>query len=402
MKLSDRVYDTGYSPVRKLVPYADKARSEGIKVYGLHIGQPDVKTPDSFFKGIEEYEDKIIKYTNSNGLPELIKAFSSSYKKLGMNIEEKDILITHGGSEALLFTIATICNPDDEVLVPEPYYPNYDSFLKFSGAKLVPIETDIKNNYSLPKKEVIEKLINKKTKAILFSNPSNPTGVVFTDEEMQLIKEIAVENDLFIISDEVYREFIYNKNIKYKSFMTLEDISDRVILIDSISKHYSACGARIGVIASKNEEFLSQTLKFCQARLSVTTIEQYAAANLVNDIHSFIDVVRYEYKVRRDLMYDKLKLIDGVICHKPDSAFYIFAELPIDDVEKFVVWLLTDFRDNNETLMFAPGPGFYSEKNNEKGKKEARFSFCTHNLYEIDRGMELLSLAIKEYNKNKE
>ena len=396
-KFSDRILGMQYSPIRKLVPYIDAAKAEGVKVYELHIGQPDVKTPDTFFEGLHNFKEQIVKYANSAGVIELRESFSQSYAKSGIEISPNEMLITHGGSEAIQITMETICNPGDEVLVPEPYYTNYDSFLKIAGAKLVPIETKIENHYHMTSKEEIEKLITDKTKAIMFSNPSNPTGIVFNDDEVEMIKEIAIKHDLYIITDEVYKQFIYDDDFEYKSFMTIKEVEDRTILVDSISKHYSACGARIGVIASKNKEFIAQALKLCQARLSVSTIEQYASTNLINTLDTYIDNARLEYKVRRDLMYNHLKEMDGVISFKPSSAFYIFAELPVDDVEKFVIWLLTEFRYKNQTLSFAPGSGFYSGEN--KGLKEARFSFCTHNLTEIENGMKVLKKALVEYNK---
>ena len=399
MELSERIKNMHYSPIRKLVPYADMARNEGVIVYGFHIGQPDVKTPDSFFNGIFSYQEKIVKYTNSQGLLELLKAFEMSYEKLGINIKKEDILITNGGSEALQFAILSICNKDDEVLVPEPYYSNYDSFLKMADAKLVPIVTKIENGYRLPKKEEIQKLITSRTKAIMFSNPCNPTGVVYTEDEMNMIKEIAIKNDLYIISDEVYKQFIYS-NQKFKSFLNVEGIEDRVIMIDSISKHYSVCGARIGVVGSKNKKIISQILKLCQARLSVSTIEQYASASLLRGIDLYINDVVNEYKIRRDTMYKKLNEIDGITTYKPDSAFYIIAKLPVDDIEKFTLWLLTKFRHNNSTLMFAPGPGFYSNEHYNNGIQEARFSFCTYNSKQIECGIELLKIALDEYKKN--
>ena len=395
-KFSNRALNMHYSPIRKLVPYIDEAKRNGVKVYQLHIGQPDVETPDTFFEGLNNYKEKIVKYTNSAGIIELRESFSKSYKKVEIDLLPEEILVTQGGSEAIQITLQTLCNPGDEVLVPEPYYTNYDSFLRIADAKLVPIETSIENHYHLPAREEIEKLITPKTKAIMFSNPSNPTGIVFTAKEVEIIKEIAIKHDLCIISDEVYRQFIYDEEIEYKSFMTIPEISDRTILIDSISKHYSACGARIGVLASKNKEFIAQALKLCQARLSVSTIEQIASSNLINTLDTYIDNVRLEYKVRRDLMYNHLKEIPGIVSFKPSSAFYIVAELPVDNIENFIKWLLTEFRYKNQTLSFATGPGFYSQKG--KGTKEARFSFCTHNLTEIENGMKVLKKALEAYN----
>lgn len=401
IKLSDRVLNMQYSPVRKFVPLADEARKNGVKIYEFHIGQPDVKTPDSFFNGLIRYQEKIVKYANSQGLNNLLEAFSEYYSRYNLNISKDEIIITNGGSEALQFAMNAICNPGDEVLVPEPYYSNYDSFLRIAGANLIPIITKIEEGYRLPKYEDMEKLITPKTKAILFSNPCNPTGVVLSEREIENIKRLAKEHNIFIISDEVYRQFIYDDKTNFKSFLTFDDLSDRIILIDSISKHYSACGARIGVIASKNKELITQMLKLCQARLSVSTIEQFAATSLVRGIDVHIDYVNKEYKKRRDLMYEKLSKIEGVIANRPDAAFYIFASLPVDDTDKFAKWLLTDFRYEGKTLMFAPGNGFYSREHAELGKKEVRFSFCGNNLRDIEDGMRLLELAIKEYNEKK-
>lgn len=398
MKLSDRVLGMNYSPVRKFVSLADITKKEGVKIFEFHIGQPDVKTPDTFFDGIIKYKEKIVKYANSQGLDILLSAFEEYYLRYNLKISKDEMIITNGGSEALQFAMNLICNPEDEVLVPEPYYSNYDSFLRISGAKLVPIVTKLEEGYRLPSFEEIKKLITPKTKAILFSNPSNPTGVVLNKEEIETIKKLSIEYNLFIISDEVYRQFIYDE-IEFKSFFSFEEISDRVILIDSISKHYSACGARIGLIASKNKEFISQCLKLAQARLSVSTIEQFATSNLVKGIDVYIEDVKLEYKKRRDLMYSKLSSIEGVKVSKPDAAFYMFASLPVDNTDNFCKWLLTNFRYEGKTLMFAPGNGFYSRENNNLGKCEARFSFCGNNLKEIEEGMELLKIALKEYNE---
>ncbi|WP_067143166.1 pyridoxal phosphate-dependent aminotransferase [Oceanivirga salmonicida] len=399
MEFSSRVKNMQYSPVRKLVPLAEKVANEGVFVYGFHIGQPDVKTPDSFFNGVFGYQEKIVKYANSQGISELLYAFEQSYKKHGINLSKDEIIITNGGSEALQFAIAAICNPDDEILVPEPYYSNYDSFLRVSNAKLVPIVTTIENGYRLPKKEEIEKLISSKTKAILFSNPCNPTGVILNEDEMQMIKEIALENDIYIISDEVYRQFIYDKNQKFTSFMNIDGIDDRLIMVDSISKHYSVCGARIGTFCARNKDLLNQVLKFCQARLSVSTIEQFATVSLLKGIDLYIEDVRKEYKNRRDILCEELSLIEGVSICRPNSAFYVLAKLPVKDIEKFSIWLLEEFRYNNETLMFATGPGFYSKEHYNNGIQEARFSFCSYNSEEIKNGIEVLKIALKEYSK---
>ena len=395
MNISNRALEMNFSPIRKLIPLADEAAKKGIKVYKLNIGQPNIVTPDSFFEGLHSYKEKIVTYSDSRGIPQLIESFVKSYKMSGINLEKEDILITQGGSEAILFTLMCICNEGDEVLVPEPFYSNYSSFSIFSGARVKPIPTCIENNFHLPSKEELESLITPKTKAIMFSNPVNPTGTVYTADEIKMIGELAIKHDLYIIADGVYRQFVYD-DIPYTSIMNFEDLKDRVVLVDSISKHYSACGARIGLIASKNHELMNYILKFCQARLCVSTIEQHAAANLINTMENYIEDVKMKYKSRRDLLYGYLKRIPGVVCSKPEGAFYIFAKLPVDNAEKFAKWLLTDYSYEGKTLLIAPGPGFYQTEG--KGEQEVRFSFCT-NVDDIENAMIVLRRALEEYNK---
>ena len=395
MNISNRALEMNFSPIRKLIPLADEAAKKGIKVYKLNIGQPNIVTPDSFFEGLHSYKEKIVTYSDSRGIPQLIESFVKSYKMSGINLEKEDILITQGGSEAILFTLMCICNEGDEGLVPEPFYSNYSSFSIFSGARVKPIPTCIENNFHLPSKEELESLITSKTKAIMFSNPVNPTGTVYTADEIKMIGELAIKHDLYIIADEVYRQFVYD-DIPYTSIMNFEDLKDRVVLVDSISKHYSACGARIGLIASKNHELMNYILKFCQARLCVSTIEQHAAANLINTMENYIEDVKMKYKSRRDLLYGYLKRIPGVVCSKPEGAFYIFAKLPVDNAEKFAKWLLTDYSYEGKTLLIAPGPGFYQTEG--KGEQEVRFSFCT-NVDDIENAMIVLRRALEEYNK---
>ena len=395
MNISNRALEMNFSPIRKLIPLADEAAKKGIKVYKLNIGQPNIVTPDSFFEGLHSYKEKIVTYSDSRGIQQLIESFVKSYKMSGINLEKEDILITQGGSEAILFTLMCICNEGDEVLVPEPFYSNYSSFSIFSGARVKPIPTCIENNFHLPSKEELESLITPKTKAIMFSNPVNPTGTVYTADEIKMIGELAIKHDLYIIADEVYRQFVYD-DIPYTSIMNFEDLKDRVVLVDSISKHYSACGARIGLIASKNHELMNYILKFCQARLCVSTIEQHAAANLINTMENYIEDVKMKYKSRRDLLYGYLKRIPGVVCSKPEGAFYIFAKLPVDNAEKFAKWLLTDYSYEGKTLLIAPGPGFYQTEG--KGEQEVRFSFCT-NVDDIENAMIVLRRALEEYNK---
>ncbi|MCY6959074.1 pyridoxal phosphate-dependent aminotransferase [Clostridium brassicae] len=397
MKISNRVLNMNFSPIRKLVPLADDARARGLKVYSLNIGQPNVVTPDSFFQGVTNYDEKIVKYSDSRGIPDLINSFIEAYKRWNIDLAKEEILITHGGSEAILFALMAICDPGDEVLVPEPFYSNYNSFAKIAGAKIVPFITKIENKFHLPPKEEIISKITDRTKCILFSNPVNPTGTIYTYDELKMLADIAKEYNLYLISDEVYRQFVYD-DIQYVSAMYMEDILDRVILVDSISKHYSACGARIGLVASKNKELINQMLKLCQSRLCVSTIEQYAASNLINTLDSYIEDVRSKYNSRRNLMFDYLSKIPGVICDKPCGAFYILAKLPVDDTEEFAKWLLTDYNYEGRTVMIAPGSGFYGTEG--LGKNEARFSFCT-SVDDIENAMIILTHAIEAYNNLK-
>lgn len=394
MKLSNRVLNMKFSSVRKLVPLANEARNKGIKVYPLNIGQPDIVTPDTFFEGINNFREKIVKYSDSKGIQSLRENFVNSYKKWNINFDADELLITQGGSEAVSFALLALCDPLDEVLVPEPFYSNYNSFAQISGAKIVPFLTNIENGFHLPKKQDIVKKISSKTKCILISNPVNPTGTVYTHDELRMLADIAKEHDLFIISDEVYREFVFDDET-FVSLTHFDDIKDRVILVDSISKHYSACGARIGLIATKNKDLRFELLKLCQSRLCASTIEQFAAANLINTLDSYIKNVKEEYRKRRDLMFKYLSNIPGVICNCPDGAIYMFVKLPVDDTDKFAKWLLTDFNYENSTVMVAPGSGFYTTEG--LGKNEIRLSYCI-NTEDIKNAMEILSIAIKEYN----
>lgn len=396
MHISQRASTMNYSPIRKLIPLADAAKAEGVTVYALNIGQPNIVTPDTFFTALHSFSDKIVKYSDSRGLEKLRESFKASYEKMGTFFDKEEILITQGGSEAIFFTMMAICNEGDNVLIPEPFYSNYSSFCKFAGAIVKPIETTIETKFHLPSREVIESLIDEKTRAIMISNPVNPTGAVYTKEEIYMLGEIAEKYDIYIIADEVYKQFIYD-DVEYFSFTHIPEIEDRVVLVDSISKHYSACGARIGLIATKNQELLKEILKFCQARLCVSTIEQHAASNLINTMESYVEDVREKYKNRRDLLFNYLDKMPGVVCSKPCGAFYAFAKLPVDSSEKFAKWLLKEYRYNNQTILLAPGPGFYQTEG--KGEQEVRFSFCT-NVDDIENAMIILRRALKVYRKD--
>ncbi|WP_427338731.1 pyridoxal phosphate-dependent aminotransferase [Caloranaerobacter sp. DY30410] len=395
MKFSKRILSMQESPIRKLVPIAEEAKRKGKKVYHLNIGQPDIETPDCFFKAIKNFDQKVLAYTNSRGIPELIKSFINYYKNYDIHFEEDEILITNGGSEALLFALLAICDYGDEILVPEPFYTNYNGFGNSAGVKVIPITTRAEDGFHLPNKEVIVSLITDRTKAILLSNPGNPTGVIYTPEEVNMISNIAKENDLFIIADEVYREFVYD-DFKYISFAHLDDIKDRVVIIDSISKRYSACGARIGSIASKNKELIKQVLKLCQSRLCVATIEQIGASELANIPNDYFQKVVEEYRKRRDVVYEALSKMEGVICRKPHGAFYVIAKLPVENAEDFVKWLLSDFDIDNETVMVAPAEGFYATEG--LGRDEIRISYVL-NENDLKKAMNILNEGLIEYKK---
>lgn len=395
MKLSNRINAMQFSPIRKLVPFAEEAKAKGKKVYHLNIGQPDIKTPETFMEAVRNFDEEVIKYANSQGLTETINSFVQYYREWNYNFEKDEILITNGGSEALIFALIAICNYGDEVIVPEPFYTNYNGFSEFAGVNVVPFTTKAEDGFHFPSKEALVEKITDKTKAIMLSNPGNPTGVVYTEDEIRMLAEVAKEHDLFIISDEVYREFVYD-GLKFFSPVFIDEIKDRVIVIDSISKRYSACGARIGLIASKNKELMKQIMKLAQSRLCVPTLEMIGAANLINTPKSYLEEVFVEYQNRRDILYKKLQEIDGVICEKPTGAFYVVVKLPIKSGENFAKWLLTDFDVDNKTVMVAPAEGFYATEG--LGKDEIRISYCL-NCEALKDAMDILGKAIVEYKK---
>lgn len=394
MIFSERIENLESSPIRKLIPYSDQAKANGNKVYHLNIGQPDIKTPKEYYEALKNFDDDVLSYASSQGVPELIDSFVKYFEKHDMHFSKNEMIITNGGSEALLFALLSICDNGDNVLIPEPFYTNYYSFLNIAGVNVNPITTKAEEGFNLPSKEEIIKLINPKTKGFLLSNPGNPTGKVYSREEVELIKDIALENDLFIISDEVYKEFTYD-GLEFTSFAHFKEIEDRVILIDSISKRYSACGARIGCIATKNKELYPHLLKLGQSRLSVATVEQVAAANLINVPDSYMEEIIVEYTKRRDLVYNSLQDMDGVICKKPLGAFYVIAKLPVEKAEDFVIWLLTDFNIDKETVMLTPAEKFYGTKG--LGKDEVRISYCL-NLQSLTKAMHILKEGLKAYN----
>ncbi|ASG68639.1 aspartate aminotransferase [Francisella halioticida] len=394
MQLSKRVQAMQASPVRKLVPYATQAEKEGRKVYHLNIGQPDIKTPHEFMDAIRDYDEETIAYSIASGEPSLIKAISKYYKRFDMDFTENEILITNGGSEALIFAAIATCNAGDEILVPEPFYTNYNGFTTAVDVAIKPITTKAEEGFHLPSKEEILTCVTDRTRAIMISNPGNPTGVVYTKEELEVLAEVAKEKDLFIISDEVYREFTYD-GLTCTSFGNIKSVENRVIIVDSVSKRYSACGARIGSLCSKNKDFIAQVTKLCQTRLCAPTLEQIGSAALYEVSEDYLKEVNKEYQKRRDVTFAALSKMENVICEKPTGAFYVIAKLPIDDAEKFALWLLTDFEDNKETVMISPATDFYATK--ELGKDEVRIAYILEEKL-LKRALELFEKAIKAYN----
>ena len=359
MRYSERITTMQSSPIRKLAHIASSAKAKGIKIYHLNIGQPDIKTPKVFFEAVKNFNNEVLEYAVSPGLPELISSLQQYYTTYNMDFESDEILVTNGGSDALLFALMATCDPKDNILVPEPFYSNYNGFSQSINVNITPITTKAEEGFHLPSKEKIQSLITSKTKAILISNPGNPTGTVYTKKELYMISEIAKENDLWIISDEVYREFVYY-GLEYTSFGNIKEVEDRVIIIDSVSKRYSACGARIGSIASKDKTIIAGILKLCQGRLCVSTLDQVGSVELYNTPSSYFTEVNNEYKNRRDVLYNELIKVKGVICKKPAGAFYIVAKLPIENAEDFVIWMLTDFNKDGETVMACPAEDFYA------------------------------------------
>ena len=344
---------------------------------------------------MQNFSQPVLEYAPSPGIPELITAIQGYYKKLGINYDPNDIIITTGGSEAISMLMLCILNEGDEIIIPEPFYPNYNTFVRASGGVVRPLTTTPEEGYNFVNREKIEALINERTRAIMFSNPGNPTGSVLTREELRVLADIAKKHNLFIIGDEVYREFVYGGE-DLMSVGMFDDIADNAVVIDSVSKRFSACGARIGALITKNKELQSHAMKFCQSRLSVATLDQMAAASLYTVGDDYFDAIRDEYRRRRDTIYNKLKAIPGVVCKQPKGAFYVMAKLPVDNTDNFQTWLLTDFDDNGETVMFAPGEGFYATPG--CGTDEVRLAYVLKQ-EDLERAMDLLALGIKKYNE---
>ena len=382
------------SPIRKLVPYAEKAIKKGIKVFHLNIGQPDIKTPDCALKAIKNNTVEVLSYSRSEGSEEYRQKIADYYSKKDINVTSNDIIVTTGGSEALLFAIGSITDPDDEIIIPEPFYANYNGFSTASGVKIVPVISKIEDNFALPPIEEFEKLISSNTKAILICNPGNPTGYLYSKEEIKKLAGIVKKHDIFLIADEVYREFVYD-NAQHQSVLNNFGLENNAIIVDSVSKRYSMCGARIGCLVSKNKEVISTALKFAQARLSPPTFAQIASEAALETPQSYFDEVIVEYKDRRDTLIKELNKIEGVKVATPKGAFYCVAELPIDNADKFAQWLLEDFNVDNKTVMVAPAAGFYSTKG--FGTNQVRIAYVLKK-QDLIKSVEILKAAIKKYN----
>jgi len=394
-KVSNKGMQMPESPIRKLVPYAETAKKKGHKVYHLNIGQPDIKTPEVALEAIKNNTIQILEYSHSAGFESYRNKLAASYQAHDVNVNPENIIITTGGSEALLFALGSTMDAGDEVIIPEPFYANYNGFSVASGVKVVPVISTIDEGFALPPIADFEKLITPKTKAILICNPGNPTGYLYTQEEIQQLAELVKKHDLFLIADEVYREFTYDGD-KHYSVMNVPGIEEHAIMIDSVSKRYSMCGARIGCIVSKNKEVMATAMKYAQARLSPPTFEQIASEAALDTPQSYFDEVIGEYKERRDTLIAELNKIEGVKVATPKGAFYCIAKLPVDNADNFAQWLLESFDHNGETVMVAPAAGFYSTPN--VGLDEIRIAYVLKK-EDLVRSVEILKVALEKYNK---
>jgi aspartate aminotransferase len=381
------------SPIRKLVPFSEEAKKRGTKVYHLNIGQPDIETPVNVMNKIRNIDLKVLEYSHSAGMISYRKKLVEYYKKFGIEVTTEEMIVTTGGSEAILFAMNSCLDPGDEIIIPEPFYANYNGFSLTSGIVVRPIDSVIENGFALPPIKAFEDAITPLTKAILICNPNNPTGYLYSKEELESLRDIVLKHDLFLFSDEVYREFTYDGH-QHHSVMNLKGVEENVILLDSISKRYSACGARIGVLISKNKEVICTALKFAQARLSPPTFGQIAGEEAINTPESYFKKVLEEYHNRRNIVVESINKMAGCFCPKPGGAFYAVARLPIDDSDKFCQWLLEDFSFEGQTVMMAPATGFYSTKG--RGLDEVRISYVL-NVNDLKSAMKCLQEALKVY-----
>ncbi|HBZ01348.1 MAG TPA: pyridoxal phosphate-dependent aminotransferase [candidate division Zixibacteria bacterium] len=392
-QLSRRANEIQASPIRKLVPYADEARKKGIHVYHLNIGQPDIETPPEFWDAIKTYQQKVLAYGHSQGLASYLKALSGYYHQCGLEISPDEIVVTTGGSEAIVFAFTLICEPGEKIIVFEPFYTNYNGFATMASIELLPLETKAEKGFHLPSREVIEAAIDDDVRGIMICNPNNPTGTLFSYQEMEMLADIARENGLFILSDEVYREFVYEG--VHTSIFDIPNVDEFAIMLDSISKRYSACGARVGCLVTKNHKLHQAAVKFGQARLCPPTLEQVGAEAALKLGAPYFEKVMGEYRKRRDIVYEGLMAIKGTVCVKPAGAFYAMAKLPISDSEEFAKFMLSKFSYQNKTVMVAPGPGFYASPN--KGSDECRIAYVL-NTESLKDAMQILKLGVEAFN----
>lgn len=393
LKVSDRGNSMPESPMRKLVPYAEAAEKNGIHIYHLNIGQPDISSPKKALNAIRNHNIDILSYSPSDGFESYRKKLSHHYSKQNINLLPDDIIVTAGGSEALSFAVSCIFDPGDEVLIPEPYYANYLGFATALGVKVVPIECSINDDFSLPANDKLSSLITPRTKAIILCNPGNPTGRLCNDDELEQIRTLAIKNSLFVISDEVYREFTYDGKI-HTSILSLKGLEQYGVLIDSVSKRYSLCGARIGLLASKNKDIMRAAMKFAQSRLSPPTLAQIVAEAALETEDDYFEKVKIEYVKRRNYMVERLNAIPGVKCPIPSGAFYCIAELPINNSDDFCKWMLESFSHKKETVMMAPGSGFYTNK--KTGLNQVRLAYVL-DVKDLSRAMTCLEIGLEKY-----
>ncbi|MFL2575311.1 MAG: pyridoxal phosphate-dependent aminotransferase [Flavobacteriales bacterium] len=391
--ISNKGFNMPESPIRKLVPFAENAKRKGKKVYHLNIGQPDIQTPSVALEAIKNFDNNVVEYSHSAGFESYRKGLASYYQSLDIDVSYNDLMVTTGGSEALLFALNSCLDAGDEIIIPEPFYANYNGFSISAGITVKPISTSISNGFALPPIEDFVKLITPQTKAILICNPGNPTGYLYSQEELELLRDVVKKYNLFLFADEVYREFCYDGN-SHCSVLSLDGLEKHAVVIDSTSKRYSMCGIRVGCIVSKNPEVINTALKFAQARLSPPTFGQVAGEAALSTPKSYFEDVINEYVSRRDLLVDGLNKIDGVICPKPKGAFYAIAQLPVDNAEKFAQWLLEEFDYQNETLMVAPAAGFYSTEG--EGNNQVRIAYVL-NQDSLKRAIKCLEQALIQY-----
>ncbi len=396
--LSHRGNTMPASPIRRLIPYANEAKRKGIEVYHLNIGQPDIPTPPEIFEAIRNFPDKVLPYGPSEGLPETREVIADYFRRYGIEVSPDEVFITTGGSEAIIFSLMAITDPGDEVLIPEPFYTNYGGFAHMSSVRLVPIPTSVEDGFRLPPDEVIEERITERTRGIIIITPNNPTGTVYTREEMERIGRIAKKHNLFVFSDEVYREFVFDGK-RHTSILEIEGIEDRCAVLDSISKRFSACGARIGFVVSRNKKFLDALLRFGQARLCPPTIEQMGAIAGFKYMNNFMQDMVDEYRRRRDVVYEEIMKIEGAFTLKPEGAFYTVVRLPVKNAEDFIIWMLTSFSVDGKTTMVAPANGFYATPG--KGEDEVRIAYVLE-VEKLRHAMEILRLGIERYRNEVE